>query len=203
MIGRWIQSLGTLRFVKMFVTHFFEYGVSGVKHLLRMAQKIYPASPVFAAAFCCAIGVTVTSGATAATKSYNVPGGDAAATLTQFARHSGCQIVYLVENVRGEKTLPVRGEYVALEALRVMLGGTALFAVQDESTGALVVSRKRPSPAQREREESERSRGPPAAAPAPPPAPPPPPRRSRASFTLSSLMPRCCTECRGLGYVFH
>ena len=172
MIGRWIQSLGTLRFVKMFVTHFFEYGVSGVKHLLRMAQKIYPASPVFAAAFCCAIGVTVTSGATAATKSYNVPGGDAAATLTQFARHSGCQIVYLVENVRGEKTLPVRGEYVALEALRVMLGGTALFAVQDESTGALVVSRKRPSPAQREREESERSRGPPAAAPAPPPDPP-------------------------------
>ena len=170
MIGRWIQSLGTLRFVKMFVTHFFEYGVSGVKHLLRMAQKIYPASPVFAAAFCCAIGVTVTSGATAATKSYNVPGGDAAATLTQFARHSGCQIVYLVENVRDEKTQPVRGEYAALDALRVMLSGTALFAVQDESTGALVVSRKRPSPAQREREESERSRGPPVANP---PAPPP------------------------------
>ncbi len=156
----------------MFVTHFFEYGVSGVKHLLRMAQKIYPASPVFAAAFCCAIGVSATSGATAARKSYNVPGGDAAATLTQFTRHSGCQIVYLVENVRGEKTLPVRGEYVALEALRVMLGGTALFAVQDESTGALVVSRKRPSPAQREREESERSRGPPAAAPTPPPETP-------------------------------
>jgi TonB-dependent receptor len=169
MAGVWIQSLGTLRFVKMFVTHFFEYGVSGVKHLLRMAQKIYPASPVFAAAFCCAIGVTVTSGATAVRKSYDVQGGDAAATLTQFARHSGCQIAYLVENVRGEKTQPVRGEYVALDALRVMLGGTALFVVQDESTGALVVSRKRPSPAQNEPGESDRSRGPPAAAPAPPP----------------------------------
>ena len=170
MIGGWIQSLGTLRFVKMFVTHFFRCGVSGVKHLLRMAQKFHPASPVFAAAFCCAIGVTVTSGATAARKSYNVPGGDAAATLTQFTRHSGCQIVYLVENVRDEKTQPVRGEYAALDALRVMLSGTALFAVQDESTGALVVSRKRPAPAQKEQEESERSRGPPAANP---PAPPP------------------------------
>ena len=153
----------------MFVTHFFENGVSGVKHLLRMAQKFYPASPVFAAAFCCAIGVTATSGATAVRKSYDVQGGDAAATLTQFARHSGCQIVYLVENVRGEKTQPVRGEYAALDALRVMLAGTALFAVQDESTGALVVSRKRPAPAQKELEASERSRGPPAAVPAPPP----------------------------------
>ena len=145
----------------MFVTHFFEYGVSGVKHLLRMAQKIYPASPVFAAAFCCAIGVSATSGATAATKSYNVPGGDAAATLTQFARNSGCQIVYLVENVRDEKTQPVRGEYAALDALRVMLSGTALFAVQDESTGALVVSRKRTAPSQSEPGESKRSRAPP------------------------------------------
>lgn len=169
-LSRRLQSLGTLRFVKMFVTHFFEYGVSGVKHLLRMAQKIYPASPVFAAAFCCAIGVSATSGATAATKSYNVPGGDAAATLTQFARNSGCQIVYLVENVRDEKTQPVRGEYAALDALRVMLSGTALFAVQDESTGALVVSRKRTAPSQSEPGESKRSRAPPAANP---PAPPP------------------------------
>ena len=158
--------------MKMFVTHFFECGVSGVKHLLRMAQRIYPASPAIAAAFCCAIGVTAASGATAAKKSYDVPAGDAAATLTQFARHSGCQIVYLVENVRGEKTQPVRGEYAALDALRVMLGGTALFAVQDEATGALVVSRTRPAPAQKEHEESERSRGPPAAAPTPPPDPP-------------------------------
>ena len=177
----------------MFVTHFFEYGVSGVKHLLRMAQKIYPASPVIAAAFCCAIGVTAASGATAARKSYDVPGGDAAATLTQFARHSGCQIVYLVENVRGEKTQPVRGEYAALDALRVMLGGTALFAVQDEATGALVVSRTRPAPAQKEHEESERSRGPPAAAPAPPPETPKtnqpkhtdsPPVKTRKFFAL-------------------
>ena len=172
MIGGWIQSLGTLRAVKMFVTHFFECGVSGVKHLLRMAQKFYPASPVIAAAFCCAIGVTATSGATAVRKSYDVQGGDAAATLTQFARHSGCQIVYLVENVRGEKTQPVRGEYAAIDALRLMLAGTALFAVQDDSTGALVVSRKRPAPAQKENGESERSRGPPAGAPAPPPDPP-------------------------------
>jgi TonB-dependent receptor len=156
----------------MFVTHFFRCGVSGVKHLLRMAQKIYPASPLIAAAFCCAIGVTATSGATAARKSYDVPGGDGAATLTQFARNSGCQIVYLIENVRGEKTQPVRGEYAALDALRVMLAGTALFAVQDDSTGALVVSRKRPAPAQKELEASERSRGPPAAVPTSPPATP-------------------------------
>jgi len=182
--------------VKMFVTRFFEYGVSGVKHLLRMAQKIYPASPVFAAAFYCAIGVTVTSGATAMRKSYDVQGGDAAATLTQFARHSGCQIAYLVENVRGEKTQPVRGEYTALDAIRVMLAGTALFVVQDESTGALVVSRKRPSPAQNEPGASDQSRGPPAAAPDPQPASPKtaqpkqtesPPMKNRNFFALLAV----------------
>jgi iron complex outermembrane receptor protein len=76
-------------------------------------------------------------------REYDLPGGDAATTLAQFARTSGNQIAYLVENVRGERTQPVRGKYAAIEALRQMLTGTALFAVQDETTGAIVVSRKR------------------------------------------------------------
>ncbi len=168
--------------MKIAVTHFAQRCVSGVKHILRMAQNLLPSSPAITAVLCCAIGATAVSGTEAHKKVYNVPGGDAATTLGLFARTSGDQIVYMVENVRGEKTRPVRGEFIALDALRQMLTGTALFAVQDESTGALVVSRKRLAPAQKEPEESERSRGPPAAAPA---APPDPPKNNQPKHTES------------------
>ena len=110
-----------------------------------MAQTTFPASPVIAAVLCCAVGAAAATGAEARKKDYNVPGGDAATTLAQFARHSGNQIIYMVENVRGENTRPVHGEFTAIDALRQMLTGTGLFAVQDEATGALVVSRRRRS----------------------------------------------------------
>jgi outer membrane receptor protein involved in Fe transport len=158
--------------MKMAVTHFVQRCVSGVKHLLRMAQNLHSNSPAITVVLCCAIGATAVTGAEARKKVYNVPGGDAATTLGLFARTSDDQIVYMVENVRGEKTRPVRGEFTALDALRQMLTGTALFAVQDEATGALVVSRRRPGPLKKEEVNSEQSRGPPAGSPAPPPDPP-------------------------------
>ncbi len=81
--------------------------------------------------------------AEAGKRSFNLPRGDAATTLKQFAATAGTPIVYLVERVRGETTNAVRGEFTPREALERMLAGSALEAAQDAATGALVVSRKR------------------------------------------------------------
>lgn len=114
--------------------------------LFRMAKTLHTHTPVIAAVLCSAIDPTSLAGADATRKVYNLPDGDAAITLGQFARDSGVQIAYMVENVRGEKTKAVRGEFLSIEALRRMLAGSALFAVQDEATGAIVVSRRQADP---------------------------------------------------------
>jgi hypothetical protein len=78
-------------------------------------------------------------------RNYDLPAGDAAETLTRFATASGEQIVYLVDNVRGERTRAVSGNYSAREALEHMLTGTALVMAQDPVTGAFFVGRRRAS----------------------------------------------------------
>ena len=82
--------------------------------------------------------------AAAAEKQYNIRTGDATVTLAQFAAQSGEQLVYLVDNVRGEKTNAVAGRFTARRALEQMLQGTALAVTQDDTSGALVVGRKSP-----------------------------------------------------------
>jgi len=73
-----------------------------------MTQRLHPAAPAVATAIYCAVCVTTAVAAEAPRKSYNLPSGDAALTLKQFAADSGEQIVYLVDNVRGERTLSTR-----------------------------------------------------------------------------------------------
>lgn len=127
-------------------TRFLRRCVSGLTVLFRsVSQRLQSRSAAVAAtALCCAIGLAPAGAAAeAAPRAFDLPGGDASATLPQFARHSGSQIVYLVENVRGQITSPVRGEFTVLEALRRMLAPTALVAVQDDATGAIAVSRRR------------------------------------------------------------
>ena len=76
-------------------------------------------------------------------RSYNLPSGDAATTLNQFAGASGQQIIFMMEKVKGERTNAVAGDYAAREALDRMLAGTGLSAARDPATGAFVVSPKR------------------------------------------------------------
>src|SRR5688572_7612610 len=100
----------------MTITHLIRGGVLGVLMVLRMSYCLLPASPIVATAVwlgTCATGIAV--GAEAPRKLYNLPAGDAAPTLKQFAADSGEQIVYMVDNVRGEKTNSVSGEFVARE----------------------------------------------------------------------------------------
>ena len=89
--------------------------------------------------------VSAVSGAAAdeQKRSYNLPSGDAATTLNQFAGASGQQIVFMMEKVKGERTNAVAGDYAARDALDRMLAGTGLNATRDPATGAFVVSRKR------------------------------------------------------------
>jgi len=79
--------------------------------------------------------------ADAGRKSYDLPAGDASATLKQYSAQSGEQIVYPVAQVSGTKTNAVSGDLTAREALDRMVAGTDLVVVQDEKTGALAVKR--------------------------------------------------------------
>ncbi len=109
-----------------------------------MTPYLSPTCPVVAAALACmACPAADAQEGMASPKSFNLPGGDAATTLKRFADDSGEQIVYLVENVRGQQTNAVIGEFSAREALDRMLAGTTLVASQDTATGAIVVGRKR------------------------------------------------------------
>ncbi len=107
------------------------------------------------AAVCGAVVAGTATGAEAAAgkRAFNLPRGDAAVTLKQFAAAAGTPIVYLVDRVRGETTNALRGEYTPREALERMLAGSALEAAQDAATGALVVSRKRVADAAPSKEE--------------------------------------------------
>lgn len=88
------------------------------------------------------LGLTLISAAAdAGKKSYDLPAGDATATLKQFSAQSGEQIVYPVAQVTGAKTNAVSGDLTAREALDRMVAGTDLVVVQDEKTGALAVKR--------------------------------------------------------------
>ena len=88
-------------------------------------------------------GAATTVTAPAEKRTFNLPRGDAAVTLKQFAAAAGTPIVYLIDRVRGTTTNAVAGEFTPREALDRMLARSALEAAQDTASGALVVSRKR------------------------------------------------------------
>ena len=111
--------------------------------LLRLTPSFSSAPIVLAS--CGVLGAVAPVGAATAEakRSFDLPRGDAATTLRQFAAASGRSLVFVTDKVRGETTNAVRGEFTPREALERMLAGSALEAAQDAATGALIVSRKR------------------------------------------------------------
>lgn len=85
---------------------------------------------------------------------FNIPAGDAAATLRQFTEQSGEQVVYVVPRVRGVITKAVKGQFTARQAIDHMVANTALLVVQDEKTRALMIHRASEPPGQRPRADS-------------------------------------------------
>ena len=111
--------------------------------LLRFTPSFSPA-PILLAACSVLVAVAPLGAATVeAKRSFDLPRGDAATTLRQFAASAGRSLVFVTDKVRGETTNAVRGDFAPREALDRMLAGSALEAAQDAATGALVVSRKR------------------------------------------------------------
>ncbi|MBM3854306.1 MAG: TonB-dependent receptor, partial [Verrucomicrobia bacterium] len=90
--------------------------------------------------------VAATAAAAEPRRTFDVPAGDAANTLRQFAQQAGREIVYPAQVVRGQATHAVRGELPASEALRQLLAGTRLVATTDTQTGAISVNLAPESP---------------------------------------------------------
>ena len=77
-----------------------------------------------------------------ARRAFNVPAGDAAQTLKQFAAQAGREIVFSTETVAAVRTRAVQGELTPREALDLMLADTGLVAAQEQRSGAFAVRRK-------------------------------------------------------------
>jgi len=104
-------------------------------------RPLHAAFPRLFATILLTLGLTLAAFAAAEKKNFDVPAGDALATLKQAAQQGGVQIMYPAATVQGVKTRAVKGEYAPREALDRMLDGTGLAVVQDEKTGALAVRR--------------------------------------------------------------
>ncbi|PTX95818.1 TonB-dependent receptor [Opitutus sp. ER46] len=114
--------------------------------------------------------------ASSKSRAFHVPAGDAVQTLAEFARQSGEQLVYLVDNVQGERTVRIDGTYRVADALQRMLASTRLTVHRDGSSGAMIVVRRADLPVK-------------VAPPAPPPmatGPPGPEIVRLPEFTVSS-----------------
>jgi iron complex outermembrane recepter protein len=75
---------------------------------------------------------------------FNLPADDADKSLRKFADQSGKEVVFGAEITSGIKTRPVLGEFAPPEAMSMLLSGTGLVAVQDETSGAFMVNRASP-----------------------------------------------------------
>ncbi len=94
-------------------------------------------------ALCLALGSALLRAADAPKKNFHVAAGDASVALGEFAKQSGEQVIFLVDNVRGQQTQAVDGVFTSFDALQHMLSGTALVPHRDEKTGAMSVSKQR------------------------------------------------------------
>lgn len=94
-----------------------------------------------AALFSCS---ALLAAAAEAVRAFDVPAGDAAATLKQAAKQGGVEIVFPAATVSGVQTAPVKGDFTAREAINRMLAETDLVLVQDEKSGVLSVQRLTP-----------------------------------------------------------
>jgi iron complex outermembrane recepter protein len=72
-------------------------------------------------------------------RSYNVPAGSMKAALDAWARQSGRQIIYRIDDVRGLRSPGVRGSYSAPQALDAILSGTTLSSRTDNSGAVAIV----------------------------------------------------------------
>jgi len=77
-------------------------------------------------------------------KDFDIPAGDATATLGNFSAQAGSgeRVLYSVEAVEGVQTNAVKGRFTAFQAVDLMVSGTPLEALIVDQTGAITVWRR-------------------------------------------------------------
>ncbi len=94
---------------------------------------------------CCAVVLSfVLDGQSAAAESaakrtFNVPAGEAEASLKLFSEQSGQGVIFPTEKLKGVRTNEVRGEFTAGDAIELLTQGTPLVVTRDVKTGAYAV----------------------------------------------------------------
>lgn len=86
-----------------------------------------------------AFAASLAGAAEGAKKPFDIPAGDALATLKLFIAQSGAQLLYSAEEIEGVRTQAIKGDYLPVSALEAMLFGTRLVVQQDERTGIQIV----------------------------------------------------------------
>jgi len=104
-----------------------------------------PARPRLFAAILFSTALAAAAFAAGEKVSFDVPAGNAAATLRQAAQQGGVQIMFPAATVQDVKTNAVKGEFSTADALAQMLAGTGLTVVQDQATGAFAVRPESPA----------------------------------------------------------
>lgn len=74
-----------------------------------------------------------------AAREFNIPAGDAAATLRQLSAQAGVELLYSTETVAGVRTRPVQGRLSPPEALAQLLRDTPLQAQRHPATGGYAI----------------------------------------------------------------
>lgn len=127
----------------MRLTHFARGCVSGVVIPLVMSLCFTITPKLFGTSPSGTSPKTVAAEQSERKRSYNLPQGDAATVLRQFATVSETSVLFMMEKVQGVQTNAIKGEYSTHEALKLMLAGTSLEFKWDDLTEGFVVGRLR------------------------------------------------------------
>jgi len=84
--------------------------------------------------------VAVAAPAQAQTRTYQIPAGSLQSALDAYARQSGRQVIYRVDDVRGARSPGARGNLTADAALDAILRSTG-FAARADTSGAIAIVR--------------------------------------------------------------
>src|SRR4051812_24439608 len=78
--------------------------------------------------------------ATSGRKNFDIPTGEAPATLRQFIAQADVQLMYVADEVQGVATRAVKGSFTPGEAIGLLLAETGL-AIQETKNGAIAITR--------------------------------------------------------------
>lgn len=81
--------------------------------------------------------------AAAERKTFDIPAGAAEETLKAFIEQSGAEVVYPAEIARGVRTVPVKGEWTAEQAIRQLLDGSGLTVRLEKRSRTFMIARER------------------------------------------------------------